>query len=106
MNEPLSLDDARALRHDGDLGKFIHQQMAAARVECARRRGLVLRHPDLAERLTQPPFRFTRPERWNGFVPPAEWMQRPNDDPGRPILLALIAEAEAREAAGRPPVAD
>lgn len=97
MSEPLSLDDTRAMRKDGDLAAFIKQHMAVARSECAQRRGLVLRYDDLAARLTQAPFRFSKPEFWNGFVPPAQWGQSINSDPSRRVLLELIAEAERRQ---------
>lgn len=98
MTEPLSLDDTRAMRKDGDLAAFIKHHMAVARTECARRRGLVLRHEDLAARLTQAPFRFSKPEGWNGFIPPAQWGQSINTDPSRRVLLELVAEAERRQA--------
>lgn len=101
MTEALTYDDVRSLKLDGDLGRFIKQHMAAARVECARRRGLVLRYPDLAAKLTERPLRFTTPEHWNGFIPPATWNQALNTTPGRPVLLALVAEAEKRNAAPR-----
>jgi hypothetical protein len=97
MTEPLSLDDTKALRKDGDLAAFIKHHMAAARTEAAHRRGLVLRHPDLAAHLTEAPCRFSKPEFWNGFIPPAQWGQKINTEPSRRILLELVEEAERRQ---------
>jgi len=42
-----------------------------------QRRAAVLAQPDLAAELTRPPLNFTRPEHWNGYIPPATW---PLDD--------------------------
>ncbi|GAA3384396.1 hypothetical protein [Streptomyces racemochromogenes] len=99
MSEDLAREDVAAMRKDGDLTAYIKHHMAAARLENARRRGLVLRYPDLAARLTERPFRFPKPEFWTGFVPPAHWGQSINTDPTRRVLLELIAEAERRQAA-------
>ncbi len=44
---------------------------AEARAAAAERRRRVLAHPDLAQRLTERPLGFMRPEMWNGYVPPA-----------------------------------
>lgn len=43
---------------------------AKAKASCRERRGAVLRYPDLAARLCQPPLNFRRPDNWNGFIPP------------------------------------
>ena len=96
MNGPQTYDDIRALKIEGELGKFIKAHMASARTEAAHRRGMVLRYPDLATKLTEPPLRFASPEHWNGFIPPATWNQAMNTAPCRPALLALVAEAERR----------
>ena len=96
MNGPQTYDDIRALKIEGELGKFIKGHMNAARTEAAHRRGLVLRYPDLAAKLTEPPLRFTSPEHWNGFIPPATWNQAMNTAACRPALIALVEEAERR----------
>lgn len=101
MSEPLTFADARSLAQQGDIGRFIKHHMAEAQRAAAHRRGLVLRYPDLAAKLTERPLRFTTPEHWNGFIPPATWNQALNTTPGRPVLLALVAEAEKRNAAPR-----
>jgi hypothetical protein len=101
MSDALTYDDVRGLKVDGDLGRFIKQHMAAGRVECARRRGLVLRYPDLAAKLTEPPLRFTTPEHWNGYIPPSTWNQAINTAPCRTALLALVEEAEKRQSQPR-----
>jgi len=77
----------------------------------AQRRARVLRHPDLAARLCQPPLGYSSPDHWNGFVPPrflpadASGRVRPNDSPERGALAEISAEAAAREVAQDPEVA-
>lgn len=96
--------DIRELRAQGDLIAFMKQARAAALAENARRRALVLRYPDLAARLTDPPVRHTTPEHWTGYIPPA--YDAPtlggaapiNHSPARAALAALVAEAERRAA--------
>lgn len=100
MNDPLSLADARALMDENDVGRFIKHHMAEAKRAAAHRRALVLRHPDLAAQLTQPPIKFSRPEVWNGYIPPAtDCTGAINTAPSRRVLLELVAEAEARAGA-------
>lgn len=73
-------------------------------------RALVLAHPDLAEQLTKPPLNFSRPEAWDGYIPPETWGEtarghpRFNDSPRRIALLALVAEARRREETRHAPV--
>lgn len=99
MSDALTYDDVRGLKVDGDLGRFIKQHMTDARREAAHRRGLVLRYPDLAAKLTEPPLRFTTAEHWNGFIPPAtDCAGAMNTARCRPALQALVAEAERRKA--------
>lgn len=89
-------DDIRALRRDGDLSAYLTQLRDQAAAECARRRAAVLRWPDLAARLTEPPIGHTTPEQWTGYIPPSHWNGAPNTAPARPALLNLVAEAERR----------
>jgi hypothetical protein len=89
-------DDVRAMRQQQDLRRFITDTMAASRVENERRRRMVLRYPDLAQRLTEKPLQWSAPEKWTGFVEPETWGGRPNRSPGRKVLLELIEEAERR----------
>jgi hypothetical protein len=63
----------------------------SARAEHKARRDRVLSFPDLAARLCRPPLPFTRPQHWNGFVPPRlgqdcerELLHSPAIDGGRP----------------------
>lgn len=98
----LTEQDVRELRQQGDLTRLLKQARAAGAAENARRRALVLKHPDLAERLTQPPISHTTPEHWTGYIPPAHDPEtfgggRPiNTSPIRAALAALVAEAEQR----------
>lgn len=94
---PLTYDDVRGLKADGELGKFIKFHMAEAQRAAAHRRGLVLRYPELAAALTRPPIGFSAPEMWNGYIPPAtDCTGAMNTARCRPALLALVAEAERR----------
>jgi hypothetical protein len=103
----ISEQDVPELRAQGDLITFIKQGIAAARAENARRRALVLRYPDLAERLIEPPLRHTTPEHWTGYVPPASdapslgGAEPINHSPARKALAAIVAEAEHRAATGQ-----
>jgi hypothetical protein len=97
MSDPLTFADARTLVQQGDIGRFIKHHMAEAQRAAAHRRGLVLRYPDLAAKLTQPPINHSAPEMWNGFIPPStDCTGAMNTAPCRPALLALVAEAERR----------
>lgn len=64
---------------------------------CQAERERVLRHPEVAIRLTQPPISYARAEQWNGYVPPEMWRERHNDAPQRAALLSIIAAAVALE---------
>jgi hypothetical protein len=103
----LSEADVRDLRKQGDLIRLIKQARAAAHAENKRRRALVLRYPELAARLCEPPIRHTTPEHWTGYIPPAYdapalgGAEPINTSPARAALVALLAEAEARTATER-----
>lgn len=99
MNDILSLTDAQALMKEGDVARFIKHHMAEARRAAAYRRSIVLRYPDLAAKLIEPPHRHSSPEMWTGHIPPAtDCTGAINTASCRPALLALVAEAEARTA--------
>lgn len=61
------------------------------------RRDLVLRHPDIAARLTKYPFRYPQPEDWNGYMPPEMWRGARNDSPYRALLVRMLDDAENAE---------
>lgn len=98
----LTEQDVAALRKQGDLTRLLKQARAQGAAENARRRALVLKHPDLAAKLTEPPLRHTLPEHWTGYIPPAHdpetygGGQPLNTSPARAALVALVAEAERR----------
>jgi hypothetical protein len=94
----ISFDDVSALVAEGGLREVMTIACKQATADRLERRALVLRHPDLAQRLTQQPLNFTKPEHWNGAIPPETWREMPNDSPLRPALLELVAEAQQREA--------
>jgi hypothetical protein len=62
-----------------------------ARAQAERAR--VLRHPDIARRLCEPPLRFSRPEVWNGYLPSDMWQGRHNDSIRRAALVEIITAA-------------
>lgn len=70
----------------------------AKTAEIADRRRRVLAHPDLAARLTERPLDYTKPEQWNGYIPPEYWAQARNNCPRRAALLQLLADVREREA--------
>jgi hypothetical protein len=73
----------------------------AAKDECAANRAAVLRHPDLAAKLTAPAIGYSRAEQWNGFVPPEGWGEhnQPNNSMRRAALIEILTEALLREEA-------
>lgn len=80
----------------------VRRQQAMAQAAKTRNRELVLRYPDLAKRLCDPPLKATSPETWSGFVP-GRWLpededgrMRPNTSPIRAQLLAILTEAADR----------
>ena len=94
---PVEYDDVQALLAEGGLREVIGIACKQTLADSAARRALILRHEDLARKLTKQPLNFTTPEHWNGSLPPEMWNQVRNDSPRRPALLALVAEAEQRE---------
>lgn len=79
---PLSQDDVRAMRQQGDLLRHIKDASREARAENARRRKLVARYPDLNEQMHELPGHA----RWSGSVG------------GNKRTAAIVAEAEERAA--------
>lgn len=61
----------------------------------------ILRHPDLAARLCEPPLNYANPKQWNGYIPPAVYGQQLNTCPRRAALMELATEAFKREQAGQ-----
>lgn len=62
---------------------------------CQARRASVLRHPDLAAALCDEPIGYQQPSQWNGYLPEAS-------TPRRQALVALVEEAQSRDAAAFP----
>jgi hypothetical protein len=76
-------------------------EIAEALVAIDDRRTRVLSHPDLAARLTERPICHEKPDRWNGYVPPAMWREEQNNSPVRAALVNICAEALQRETPSR-----
>lgn len=109
--EALEMANQRALNAAGaspGVGALWREALARARRDNSLRVQRVLRHPDLAARLCQPPLPWTSPEHWNGFVPPrflpsdASGNVRPNDSPERAVLMEICTEAARRELEAAP----
>ncbi len=66
-----------------------------AHVKAQRRRDMILRHPDLAERLAVA-LDLSSPANWNGYVAPSD--DGKNRSPLRAVVCELRTEAEARRA--------
>ena len=117
---PAKVDVAEGVTMVG--AERIRQAVAKARAANQARRDRVLRHPDLAARLREPPLSFPDPGMWDGFVPPAECQdetpeavhstagvpnakgrrtgpREQNDSPRRLALVDICAEAMRRERA-------
>jgi hypothetical protein len=67
----------------------------------SERRKAVLAHPDLAEKLMDPPLKMSSPEKWTGYVPSptveAKHHQDANPSPYRAQLVAIVRVAEQRD---------
>jgi hypothetical protein len=65
-----------------------------------RRRNLVLAHPDIAAKLTQPPLHLKDPRHWDGSIAQATYEGAngpiPNNSPIRSQLQAIVQEAAER----------
>lgn len=91
----------REARQQGDLKELLTMARTEGTDTAARNRRLVLAHPDLAQQLTEPPCKFTRPEAWTGYIGP-KWTEgrhgelRLNDSPYRQQLVDILAAAHAR----------
>lgn len=91
------------------VGQLWRRQYADAEAARKARRAAVLAHPDLAERLTQPPLSYAKAEQWNGGIPPkhspedAGGRVKPNDSPRRAALVEICEEAHRRTALERTP---
>lgn len=109
--DALEMANQRALNAQGvssAVGALWREALASAQQENARRRERVLKHPDLAAQLCEPPLPWSSPGHWNGFVPPrfmpadASGLVRPNDSPQRAALVEISTEAARRELEAAP----
>jgi len=75
---------------------------AAKLAEAAANRALVLRYPDLAKQLCEPPYRASRPENWSGYIPGPLASENNrgivalNTSPVRAQLLTILEAAAER----------
>ncbi|MFI1889862.1 hypothetical protein [Streptomyces jumonjinensis] len=96
MPDDVTPADIRAARREGDLRTLLRHLTTQAATEAEQRRALVMRHPDLADRITQ----LIGPG-WNGYLAPPEWRGTLNTSPIRARLAEIITEAERRAGQGR-----
>jgi hypothetical protein len=110
--------DNNSDQHARPVMQLWRKTKAVAKMESEARRARVLAAPDLARRLTLPPLRLSRPEHWNGWIPPRTLPEeccahcgasggrpcrdrphrsRVNDSPIRRQLVEIATEAMARE---------
>jgi hypothetical protein len=82
------------------------QAIAEEREQCSNRRARVLAHPDIAQRLTDRPMSYARPDQWTGYIPPYLVSgEKVNSSPIRHQLVAICVAVNQREkdiAAGIP----
>lgn len=90
---PPKQTDAGAYEKAGELWR---KELTDAARRTADRKAAVLAHPDLAERLTQPPLNFARPDQWNGGIPPETVGGTRNDSDRRAALVEITEEALRR----------
>ena len=99
-----ALEQETRTHRDSILALWAAAKLEAKRV-CQARRALVLHYPDLADQLKSNLIGYSRPENWNGYIPPEYDPPRRdgtvplNDSPRRAALVALVEEAERRAAA-------
>lgn len=84
-----------------DVEALWQREYAEAMARRDANRAAVLAHPDLAERLTQPPLKYPQPEQWHGGIGPETWNGSRNDSPRHAALAELVAEAMRRAEAAR-----
>jgi hypothetical protein len=96
--QELTEDDVRALRQQKDLMRMMREAGREAAVKDQARKELVLRYPDLAERLAKE-HGLSSADKWNGRIPPEfTGGGARNPWPIRTALVEIVAEAEARAA--------
>jgi hypothetical protein len=106
---------------NGPVLRLWQQAVAKSKRESQARRGRVLAHEDLAQRLTTPPLRLSSPRRWSGWIPPRTLAEdacthcerdnrrcsglphraRVNDSPVRRQLVDIATEAMTRDSGSR-----
>lgn len=75
---------------------------AAALAACAQNRALVLRYPDIAAQLKQPPYSAGNPANWTGYIPGVLAAEDHrgrvaiNTSPVRAQLLEIVTAAAER----------
>jgi hypothetical protein len=87
--------------------RILRDAATAARAQTTDQHRLIMRYPDIRDRLCQPPLSYDRPEQWHGYIPPAYDGEREdgttplNASPYRAALMALLEEAAERADAER-----
>jgi len=89
MEEPklLSATITELAQQDTRIGKLARVILTAGNQQ-ADRRARVLKHDDLARRLTDE-LGYTKPQRWTGYIPPRLW---PLDDDGELLRSSVMGK--------------
>lgn len=99
-NKPIPAPPEDIAQNPAEWRKRVSAAAVAGPLLNQQRRELVLRYPDLAAKLTQPPYSLARPDQWTGFIPAGDYEARhgrvPVDAPIRAQLLAILNEAAQR----------
>jgi hypothetical protein len=82
-------------------GALWRKRFAETQQRMKQQKAAVLAIPELAQRLTEPPLGFAKPEQWNGGIPPETFNGERNDSARRDALLALVEEAGQQAAITR-----
>lgn len=80
-----------------DVQHQVAEETTEYRAANETRRDHVLKHPEIAKRLCDPPYSAPSPEFWTGYIPPAYHQNKPNDSPVRRQLMAICKAVEAKE---------
>jgi hypothetical protein len=77
--------------------RLVAEAVHLAHLKAERRRGMILRHPDLADRLAVA-LDLSSATAWSGYVPPSQAGDgRLNGSPVRAVLVELLHQAAERE---------
>lgn len=92
----MPLQQAGPAAYDQRVNGLWTTALEEAKAHMTANRTAVLAHPDLAQRLTEPPLGWAKPEQWNGGIPPETFSGEHNNSARREALIEIVAEAARR----------